>query len=85
MTAWDSVRSGLYRLEANLSGSGALIAANRCLDLQEALAAVSRAGPDSRLVLGRAVQAISRGQVDHGRELIGRAIDSRGPYRCPVV
>jgi tetratricopeptide (TPR) repeat protein len=53
--------------------SGAFIAADRCLDLQEALAAALGEEPDSLTVLDRATQAIERGQIERGRQLLDQA------------
>ena len=58
--------------------SGAPAATDRCLDLREALAAAEGDEPHGSLVLDRAAQALSRGQAEHARELMGRA-ESIGP------
>ena len=68
----------LSRLGANYWSANALIAADRCCQLREALATADGGEPSGGMVLSRAAQAAVCGQAEQARELISQA-ESLGP------
>jgi tetratricopeptide (TPR) repeat protein len=73
----------ISRLATYFWVSGALIATDRCLELREAIATASGKQPDGGVVHDRAVQALWRGQIEYGRDLIERAESLGSPAYRP--